>query len=156
MGYSTSFEGELRFVPELRSSELSHLKQFLGKDLRDFSGDKDAAVLCKECVYWVALDITDDFSGIKWNGAEKTYGMVDLVNFLTLKIRERCPDFYFEGELRATGEDFNDRWILRMVDGVAVRVPLVALGDYVECPECDHTFVPNATWVEESYTDNDD
>lgn len=107
MGYTTSFKGELQFNRDLLGSELAHLNKVLGKDVRDHP-EWDAP----QSLYHLDLELTEDYSGIKWNGAEKTYGMVDAVNFVIEWMRKVAPDFSLQGELEAQGEEASDRWVL--------------------------------------------
>ncbi len=66
MGYSTDFKGELKFNYELKASELNDVKKFFSEDCRDHDEWLNSTGL-----YYVDLEFTEDFSGIKWNGAEK-------------------------------------------------------------------------------------
>ena len=137
MGYSTEFNGELKFKNELTASELSEVKKFLGNDCRDHPewGEPD--------LYYVDLEFLDDFSGLKWDGAEKTYGMIELVNMITRNMRGRLQyaGFGFTGELFAQGEDYDDRWKL-VIDneGIAKKREVVIVGDTVVCPHCESKF----------------
>ena len=79
MGYTTEFEGELKFKKELTVSQLAYLKTFLGQDIRDLKLEKDD----DEYWYHIDLELTDDFTGLRWDGAEKTYGLNSIVNFIT-------------------------------------------------------------------------
>jgi hypothetical protein len=135
MGYSTDFRGELKFTTELRASELAYLRSILGEDARDHrewnAGD----------LTYIDLELTDAFDGIRWNGSEKTYGMVEAVNLITRLMRERAPEFRLEGSLLAQGEDSDDRWMLVMdASGVASKDEIRLTGERVECPNCGHTF----------------
>ena len=67
--------------------------------------------------------------------------MCEVVNWLVAKMRGLgFKDFALTGELKAQGEDAADRWILRMVNGKATKVPNPPMGRKVSCPECDHSF----------------
>lgn len=139
MGYTTTFKGTLKFNPDLTAKELGHLKKYLGEDIRDHLEWLEGGFEEKD-LYYVQFEINDDFSGIEWDGSEKFYGSVDCVNLLTKEMRKVRPDFEFTGELQAQGEEADDRWILRMKDGIAKGVKLVSSGDKVECPHCGETF----------------
>ena len=91
MGYSTEFKGEIKFRNELTASQLSDVSAFLTEDCRDHPewGNTD--------LYYVDLELLKDFSGLQWNGAEKTYGMVGIVNRITDKMRKKWLTFEFEG-----------------------------------------------------------
>jgi len=137
MGYSTDFKGELKFCYELSVSELSEVKKFFGEDCRDH-GDWEGTL----GLYYVDLEFLDDFSGVKWNGAEKTHDMVGVVNMITETMSRSYPDFCFNGKLLAQGEDLEDRWEL-VIDGngVAKRKDIVIPGSRVECPNCNCSFI---------------
>lgn len=141
MGYTTSFQGELKFKQELSATELAELRKYLGKDRRDIGWGKD-----KLDVFWCHIDFefNDDFSGIRWDGSEKFYDADDVVNFLTDRMREKYPEFELVGELSAQGESYDDRWILRMVNGVATRIEHPRVGQKIECPHCGDEFVLEA------------
>ncbi|MBL4798311.1 MAG: hypothetical protein JKY50_12920 [Oleispira sp.] len=136
MGYSTDFKGSLQFTRDLVGSELSILNGIFNEDVRDHDDwpnpDGD--------LYYVAIELTDGMDGIKWDGTEKTYRMESLVNMLIEVAGRDIPDFGLTGEMLAFGEDLDDRWILRMIDGVATKIEIKPTGTPVECPECSHMF----------------
>ena len=137
MGYSTDFTGELKFKEEMTASELSEIKKFLSEDCREhpeWQNDK---------LYYVDLEFLDDFSGLRWNGTEKTYGMVEVINMITSNMINRLQytGFGFTGELQAQGEEFDDRWMLIINgEGIAERKEVSIIGSRVECPNCNHNF----------------
>lgn len=149
MGYSTSYDGILKFNSELTTKELGFLSQFLDEDLRDHSSDwakypgfKEA----KEAGYYINLEIAKDFSGLQWNGAEKTSGMIEVVNFIINAMKTIKPDFTLVGKFMCQGEDHNDIWILHVDNnGIAVRIDIEniipILNGKVECPECGTSFM---------------
>ena len=137
MGYSTEFKGEIKFKRELTASQLAEVREFLGEDCRDHPEWEGA-----ENLYGVDLEFNEDFSGLRWNGMEKTYDMVNVVNMIIANTRKSIPDFGFTGMLNAQGEDYNDRWTLTFdKKGWAkmVRVPLAGKV-IVTCPECGGEF----------------
>lgn len=122
MGYTTEFNGVLKFNVELRPKELAHLKKFFGEDGREHPEWKDNPHYMKDW-YYLDLDLNEDFDGIQWSGAEKSYGMVDQVNFLIVEMRKLVPNFGLIGRLSAQGEDSDDSWTLDIgADGWATRV----------------------------------
>lgn len=136
MGYTTRFEGVLRFARDLTTAELRILNSILGEDCRDhpeWGADCDVA--------WIDLEITGDFSGLKWNGAEKSYFMEKQVNTVIRAMRTRVPDFALVGVLHAQGEDLEDRWDLVIGDdGLVRKVPNPPKGIRIECPHCRRRF----------------
>ena len=139
MGYSTDFKGRLEIVPELTASQLAKLSSYLGEDVRDH---KEWGVNDKECpFYFIDLQLTKDFKALEWNGSEKTYGMVEAVNFIIQEMRKELPAFSLVGHLLAQGDDIDDRWTLVVEGGgLARKVDWVPAGRKVECPECGHQF----------------
>ena len=134
MGYSTNIKGSLKFAADPTREQLAYIKQFFGKDIRKLEPGREHEF------YYIDLELTDDLLGIQWSGAEKTYGMVDMVNWLGGKMREKWPNFAFVGQLACQGEDADDRWKLVLREGFAVRVDDPPAGRKVECPECGHYF----------------
>ena len=129
MGYSTDFDGELHFTKELTTKEIAKLSKYLGKDRREL-GYTDNTIY------------ENGKYGIRWNGAEKTYDLDGIVNWLTMKMREEFPDFELEGILYANGEEQGDLWELRMVNGIATVKNIYSFysGDTVKCPHCSREF----------------
>lgn len=122
MGYSTSFDGVLELNVTISAQELALVNKIINED----------------CYF--DIEITDDFSGLKWNGSEKTRGMVEKINSMIDQVTEKYPDFMLTGELRAQGEEFDDRWILRMIDNRAVKIDLVNTSESICCPNCRYEF----------------
>lgn len=135
MGYSTEFTGELKFTKEATAAQLAALKAMMGEDCRDHP-EWSAPNL-----YYVDLQITDNFDGIEWNGAEKTYDLEKVVNVVIKVMREKWPDFGLVGSMLAQGENVDDRWSLTIGDdGLAHRVPIALSGPVITCPHCERKF----------------
>jgi len=134
VGYSTNFQGELKFTEELKASQIAQVQSFLTQDCREHPEWGNP-----EC-YYVDLEFLPDFSGLKWNGAEKTYGMVEIVNMIIKNIQKTTPTFGLKGRLLAQGEDIDDRWELVFENGIAVRKELPHTGSKITCPHCEESF----------------
>jgi hypothetical protein len=138
MGYSTNFSGELRFTSELSASQLAKLSKMLGADLREhpeWNVDSGKAG-------YVDLELTEDFAGLRWNGAEKTYFLVESVNTIIRQMRKAMPAFGLTGQLLAQGESIEDRWFLIIGDnGFAQKAEIAIKGQKVRCPHCDRDFM---------------
>lgn len=136
MGYTTKFTGELLFTKELKASELAELKKYLEEDCREHPEWN-----VKNLTY-IDLVLNDDFSGIKWNGAEKTYDLTEKVNLIIKQMRNVYPDFGLVGELLAQGEEAGDVWILSVENNVAREktIDLNKNKKKVTCPHCDEEF----------------
>lgn len=135
MGYNIGYTGELKFNRELTGSELAKVKKWLREDIRDH--EMRTAVPG----YYVDLELLDDFSGLKWNGSEKSGEMHYIVNFLIDEVRsDGVPDFGLSGTMDAQGEEVGDVWRLEFdEEGVAHRREITVLSGSV-CPECGHEF----------------
>lgn len=137
MGYTTRFTGELKFDPELTASQIVKLESMFQEDCRkhpDWDGGKG--------LYYIDLEFNDDYSGMRWCAAEKTYDMEKLVNVVILEMRKKWPSFGVTGSLSACGEDIDDRWTLYIdeKDGLAHKAKVLIVGTKVQCPECEHEF----------------
>ncbi len=140
MGYNTNFTGELKFIAEATAPQLAALKAMMGEDCRDHP-DWNATGL-----YYIDLELNEDFTGIKWNGTEKTYELEKLVNVVLRVMREKWPAFGLVGTLSAQGEDVEDRWALTIgEDGLAHKVKVALTGKIVTCPHCEERFALEAS-----------
>ena len=137
MGYSTDFDGVLYFTTDLQASRLLQLKSMLEVD------NWQQRLEWKDTnVRYIDLELTGDFTGLQWNGAEKTYYMVETVNLIITEMRKTTPDFGLKGKLYAQGEEFDDRWVLEIgEDGWAKRTDIIISGKTVTCPHCNSEFV---------------
>ncbi len=136
MGYSTDFDGELKFEKDLTGPLIAHLESILGEDVRDHPewGMVDS-------FNHIDLEILEDYSGIRWNGTEKTRGMPDIIKFVIERMKIVMPDFGLIGELSAQGEDIEDRWVL-LVNGDKVEVKEVVIcGSRIICPHCEEVVI---------------
>lgn len=140
MGYTTKFQGTLKFTHELTMPQLKRLSAVLGEDTDDHPEWIDYAD-CGQLSY-IQWELTKDFDGIQWDGHEKFYHAVNSVNFLIAYMREDDLMFGLAGELLAQGEDPRDRWILA-IDPVTRRAVKreVDLGPVYECPHCREEFL---------------
>ena len=127
MGYTTTFDGELLFADELIASQLAALKSMCGEDCREHPEWSVTSLT------YIDLELNTDFTGLQWDGSEKTYDLVEKVNLVLTQMRKRWPNFSLKGQLKAQGEDFQDRWLLTIgTNGFAQRVD-VALKDRIVC-----------------------
>lgn len=133
MGYSTDYKGEFKFTRELKASEIAKLKSFFGEDCRDHTEWKGA-----EDLYYINLKFNSDFSGIEWDGCEKTDDLTNYINLIFDNID--IPDFGLSGKILAQGEDIDDRYEIVIKDGRAVHIDTKPSGSKVECPHCGEKF----------------
>lgn len=133
MGYSTDFEGVLKFKHSITVPEIAKLNEFFGENPDDHpewkkrDGDKYS---------YLQYDLTKDMTGLQWDGNEKFYYAVEALNLIIDNMKAEFPEFELEGHLDAQGEEMSDRWVLQIVDGQAVRKDVVIEGEIYECPHC--------------------
>lgn len=139
MGYTTEFQGELLFTCPMSTEMLDFLGLFLWQDRRDIGLDGDDLYKRGYGSYWYHIDyeFNDDQTGIRWNGAENSYDMEHIANFLIDTMREKFPEFGLAGEMRAQGEEQQDRWILAIRDGRAVQIGNPRQRKTIRCPHCE-------------------
>jgi hypothetical protein len=146
MGYTTQFDGTLRFTHELSVPQLAKLQTFFGEDPSDHPewlkepGDQYS---------YLQYELTKDFTGLEWDGGEKFYNAVEALNLILLNMRAEWPGFGLEGELHAQGEDMRDRWVLAIENGRAVRRDVKIEGSIYECPGCgEHVITSEAKKIQ--------
>ena len=139
MGYNTEFKGVLKFKHDPTVGQIKKLKTYFGEDCRDHPEWVEAKGMT-----YIDYRVTQDMDGIEWDdNTEKSYEMVEKLNFVINEMRKEYPNFDLEGELFAQGEDIGDVWYLRMVDGQAMEVPIdFDRSKIVCCPDCGHEFIP--------------
>ena len=114
MGYNTNYEGELRFNKELSIQELNKLKTFLNEDCRDHPEWN------REDLTHIDLEFLDDFSGLRYNGAEKSYQMTEKINLIINEMKKEFPDFELSGGFSAH-DDYGEKWIIEIENNVAIE-----------------------------------
>lgn len=138
MGYTTKFNGVLKFKEDPSIQQLRDLQNILGEDIREH---KDWAVDQSAFCSYIDLEVTEDFDGIRWDGSEKSYGMWECVNVVIREMRKKWPEFGLAGSLIAQGEDSDDQWLLEINDeGWAIKRDVPPIGIKVRCPSCGHKF----------------
>lgn len=135
MGYNTQFNGELKFNSDLTGKQLAKIKSFLDEDCRDHPE------WGREDLTYIDLQFLDDFSGLKWNGAEKTYDLADKINVIIDEMKKEFPDFSLSGKLLAKGEDIDNNYWIEIVDGHAVNIPIDIIHNTIICPHCGKKFL---------------
>lgn len=135
MGYTTIFKGELKFTTDLNGKQLAKVKSFFGEDCREHpEWDCDGS--------YIDLTFNDDFTGIQWDDAtEKNRGMVDHINLIIDEMKKDYPEFGLTGTMTAQGEEFDDRWVINILLGKAVRSEVVIKGQKAQCPHCGEQFI---------------
>ena len=140
MGYTTEFEGVLKFTSPLTAEQELFLKTIIPDDGCEDSENHPDWIKPKGYNGYVQLVVSQDGSGIVWDGNEKFYDAVDAVNTVIMTMQSKFPEFGLSGYLDAQGEEVGDVWMLMIVDGKAVRKDSPKSDDIVTCPHCDEQF----------------
>jgi hypothetical protein len=135
MGYTTEFDGALKFKHPLSVEQDSLLRTILTGDM-ELAGDHPEWIKPKGYNGYVQLVITKDGSGIEWDGNEKFYDAVDAVNTVIMTMQAKFPEFGLTGELTAQGEDIKDRWLLAIGEDGFAYEKSIDLGAIYKCPHC--------------------
>ncbi len=120
---------------EYRASEIAKLNNMFGEDCREHPEWNEPDLS------YIDVEFNDDFSGIKHDGAEKTYFFDKIINLIIREMKNDFPDFMLEGELLCQGEDIDDRWLLKIIEGKAVVENIIIDGEKVTCPHCGGHFI---------------
>jgi hypothetical protein len=131
MGYNTEFKGILRFTESTPIGAISDIQKLI--DIGETPAEYGSNYIDIRIAFESDIPV-----GIEWNDeCEKTYGMVETVNFIIDSVSLSKPGFGLDGTLFAQGEELGDVWILRIVDGKAVREE-VGTDNLHKCPLCGH------------------
>jgi hypothetical protein len=154
MGYDTNFWGTLKFTHRLSKLELQSVEEIINaghdstpeidaviereREQRRKPGRAEFIDVGREIMRraelqgfiapkgwpgYIDLCITDDRRGLRYC-AEKTYDMVEGVNFIIANGRTRIPEFGLKGSLFAETEFAPYHWLLKIgPDGWAMQQP---------------------------------
>ena len=136
MGYHIDYKGEMKFTNEVTGKELAKLNTILGEDVREHP-EWDAP---EKYMSYISLEINDDFSGIKWDGSEKSGEMAASINLAVNEMKKEFPDFELTGKMEGQGEEVGDHFFIVFKNGVAVEEKISLSGGTVTCPSCNHAF----------------
>jgi len=135
MGYTTTFQGEIKITPELTAKQIKFIEGMFG-DMREWNP-----------VEAERLDLThfdfefnDNLDGIRWNGAEKFYNAELCMEYLIDQSLKAFPELKFNGILQAQGEEYDDRWHLVVKNNKVTKREIKLKGRKVECPHCEQEF----------------
>ena len=135
MGYTTKFTGELLFTTTLNPIQLKKVESFFGEDCRDHKEWGGSGT-------YIDLVFNKDFTGLKWDSStEKNNGMVSHVNVIIREMQKIMPEFGLTGYLSAQGESFNDKWLCKIENGIAIEKSIEIKGQEVSCPHCGENFI---------------
>ena len=151
MGYTTEFKGEIAIDPPLSQEEIGFLRKFSGTrrmsrkngpyyvdaggmggqaeepDILDYNSPPSG-----QPGLWCNWEPNDDGTTLRWNGSEKFYYADDWMEYVIdhfLKPDHIAPfDFLqghtLNGEIKAQGEEIDDRWLLIVENNNVSRVGL--------------------------------
>lgn len=137
MGYTTKFEGTLKFTSAPSAEELALLETFFGED----PDDHPEWIKPDEKYSYLQYDLARDKSGLKWDGGEKFYEATNALNLIIVNMQASFPHFGLTGSLLAQGEEVGDVWMLCMEDGKAVRREVAVSKLRIKCPRCDCSII---------------
>ena len=123
MWYSTEYIGKAKITPSPTIDMVNDIKWII-KD-NDWHSE----------LRW-NLQVSDDLKYIEWTWNEKTYGFEETLNVLIKEVRRTYPDFDLEWEFEYQWDEWDDRWYVRKVDWVFVRIEKWLEKDEYKCPEC--------------------
>jgi len=141
MGYTTEFDGKLKFKNPLTAEQEIYLKTILPDNDYQDTDDHPDWITPDGYRGYIQLEICEDKTGIQWDGSEKFRNSVEAVNTVVMTMQAKFPDFELEGELQAQGEEMTDRWSLIIVDGKAFRKELIMSSDVITCPHCEEKII---------------
>lgn len=151
MGYNTDFIGRVEVDPPLNEQEIEYLRKFSESrrmdrekgpyfvDGENYTGlDKDSDIINHnrppegQPGLWCDWVPNDDGTAIEWNGDEKSYDMLDWMEYLIVHFIGSLPnakvkhpeEFAFlqshtcNGFVEAQGEDPDDRWAISVEDNI--------------------------------------
>lgn len=135
MGYTTKFDGAIKFDRELTASEIMTIRKICS-----FGEDGDAEDLAKAIGYvhpehvtggdrgysYIQIELTENLDGLEWDGGEKCYFMLTTLNVVMQAIMQKIPDLNFHGGMTAQGEEIGDVWAIEVVNNAAYRKSILA------------------------------
>lgn len=147
MGYTTEFTGSVSINPPLQPEAVAFINKFsdtrrmnrkkgpyyCGKGFAGQSHESDIIDYNEpppgQPGLWCQWNVSDDGCFISWNGAEKFYSAAEWMQYvIDYFIKPGCLALghvaaitggsVVNGEIKAQGDDPNDRWLLVVVDNV--------------------------------------
>ena len=137
MWYSTDFQWQLDIHKNAQHEELNELESFMWADMREHD-EWDSWYLT-----WVDLELHREDLVITWDGSEKTYDLVEKINFIIQHMLKKYPFFELTWTMYANWEEHDDVWMIVMENNVAVREEMVTVWTKITCPHCEKKFKIN-------------
>lgn len=123
MGYSTYFEDEIYISPEPTARVIAFIQNYY-----DEVNDR------------LDLEFTKEMMSLHHNGAEKSRLNEEMMQEFIDACVEKFPNIVFNGTLKASGEEYDDRWLLVVDENKARREEQILTGKKVTCPFCEEEF----------------
>jgi len=140
MGYTIQYRGILKIEPELMTSQLKHLKQFLNADIRQHP-EWEHNEYYEKLHYTIDLELTDDFDGLRWTGAEKSCDMPAQINYIISQMKKVCPDFKLTSKFTVVDPADDSRWEISFnKEEWAQEFKTASEGVLIKCPHCGAKF----------------
>lgn len=139
MGYTTTFDGELKFNRELTHMEWLDLTR-LGDcyDHEHYAEFTDTPeTLPDGYLQWVPNQLG---TGLIWNSGEKFYDYIHWLRWL-IKHYMKPRGIVLNGEIRWQGEEIEDTGVIVATNNKITTKKLVVEG-IVDCPNCGERFLP--------------
>jgi len=130
MGYSTSYSGSVKIVPEPTVKMINEIKEAIANN------------------YWHKemswnLEVSKDMESIEWRWCEKTRDFEETLNALIFTMSQDWEDFDLVWEFTYQGEEQDDRgYVRKNSEGIFERVEKNMEADEYQCPDCGHIFTP--------------
>lgn len=145
MGYTLQYRGILKIEPELKTSQLKYLKQFLNTDKRQHP-EWEQNEYFNKLHYTIDMELTEDFDGIRWTGAEKSCEVPAQINYIISQMKKECPDFKLKGKFIVVDPADDNRWEIHINEkGWAEESKTASKGEKIICPQCGTEFYHNET-----------
>lgn len=134
MGYTTQFDGELKFTKLLSPEKLCQIDHLICNLREDH-------IVYKNKSFYFQLELSESKTGVVWDGGEKCYYMELAVEYFLKELKKIDPDLSLSGDFLAQGEEAQDRWYLVVEkDEVNIR-EVMRTGTIQKCPCCQHEFI---------------
>jgi hypothetical protein len=121
MWYTTSFTWQFNLDKPLTVPQFNELKNLEDKDLS----------YCKR-------EPTEDWMWIERDWGEKFYDYVERMDKIIILLKSRGINCTWE--VVYNWEEYDDQWIMKIVDGKCVQIPAVFSWETVTCPHCEKEF----------------
>jgi len=135
MGYTTDFDGSVKFDRVLTVTELRDLEELADYLTQDDAYSKYNKEHPDSYNQWEPLK---DGTGLCWNGGEKFYNYTEWLQWL-IDNYLLPRNIHASGIIRYQGEEIGDVGRLEVEGDKVTVVELDATG-VVECPSCGHKF----------------